>query len=102
VKGDVLGPNRNNNAAAVVSPIRGTVAHSPSSAGIASGLPQAKKRNVSGTGMDSSPGSIDDIDDHEGQEEKERQPVKRACNECRQQKVSVEPDYNSSPDLRDR
>lgn len=89
VKGEVLGPNRNNNASAVVSPIRGTVGHSPT-AGVSSGLPQAKKRNVSVAGIDSSPGSTDDIEDHDGQEDKRRQPVKRACNECRQQKVSAE------------
>ncbi|KAJ9294663.1 transcriptional regulator family: Fungal Specific TF [Paecilomyces variotii] len=34
-----------------------------------------------------SPGSTDDIEDHDGQEDKRRQPVKRACNECRQQKL---------------
>lgn len=39
------------------------------------------------TGLDSSPGSLAD-DDH-AENEKKRQPgVKRACNECRQQKVS--------------
>jgi hypothetical protein len=39
-------------------------------------------------GMDSSPGSIGgDVDEHG--DDKKRQPgVKRACNECRQQKVS--------------
>ena len=46
-----------------------------------------RKRNVTMAGIDSSPGSIDDMDDQEAREEKRRQPVKRACNECRQQKV---------------
>lgn len=43
-------------------------------------------------GMGDSPGSIDGDDDGavDGHHEKKRQPgVKRACNECRQQKVSV-------------
>lgn len=52
------------------------------------GLGQAKKRNVTMAGLDSSPGSVDDIEDSELRDEKKRQPVKRACNECRQQKVS--------------
>lgn len=45
-------------------------------------------------GLESSPGSINDDDhgdhhDHGGDHDKKRQPgVKRACNECRQQKVS--------------
>lgn len=42
--------------------------------------------------LDSSPGSPDADDDHDGLDGldgKKRQPgVKRACNECRQQKVS--------------
>ncbi|CAG8314972.1 unnamed protein product [Penicillium salamii] len=46
-----------------------------------------RKRNVTMAGIDSSPGSIEDMDDHEAREEKRRQPVKRACNECRQQKL---------------
>lgn len=51
----------------------------------ASGL-VSRKRNGAGAGLDSSPGSIDEID---GDEERKRQPVKRACNECRQQKVAI-------------
>lgn len=45
-----------------------------------------KRKRSSMAGIESSPGSIiDDEHDHE----KKRQPgVKRACNECRQQKVS--------------
>ncbi|KAJ5130343.1 uncharacterized protein N7515_006382 [Penicillium bovifimosum] len=46
-----------------------------------------RKRNTTIAGMDSSPGSIDDMEDNESREEKRRQPVKRACNECRQQKL---------------
>ncbi|KAJ6079454.1 hypothetical protein N7467_009207 [Penicillium canescens] len=46
-----------------------------------------RKRNVIMAGIDSSPGSMEDMDDHDAREEKRRQPVKRACNECRQQKL---------------
>ncbi|PWY91143.1 C6 transcription factor [Aspergillus heteromorphus CBS 117.55] len=48
------------------------------------GVGSARKRNPAMAGLDSSPGSIDEV---EGAEEKKRQPVKRACNECRQQKL---------------
>jgi hypothetical protein len=48
-----------------------------------------RKRNTTIAGIDSSPGSIEDMDDNESREEKRRQPVKRACNECRQQKVCL-------------
>lgn len=51
----------------------------------------ARKRNVAMAGLDSSPGSVEDMDDADAREEKKRQPVKRACNECRQQKVSPDP-----------
>ncbi|KAF7587626.1 hypothetical protein BBP40_006990 [Aspergillus hancockii] len=47
----------------------------------------ARKRNVAMAGLDSSPGSVDDVEDIDLREEKKRQPVKRACNECRQQKL---------------
>lgn len=50
---------------------------------------QSRKRNVTIAGMDSSPGSIEDMDDNDSRDDKRRQPVKRACNECRQQKVSA-------------
>lgn len=47
------------------------------------------KRNRSVAGLDSSPGSVDDGEGDEGAEDRRRAPgVKRACNECRQQKVS--------------
>ncbi|KAJ6131481.1 C6 transcription factor (Leu3) [Penicillium sp. IBT 18751x] len=48
---------------------------------------QGRKRNVTIAGMDSSPGSIDDMDENDSRDDKRRQPVKRACNECRQQKL---------------
>lgn len=45
------------------------------------------KRKRSGIDFESSPGSVGEVDDEEA--ERRRQPgVKRACNECRQQKVS--------------
>ncbi len=47
------------------------------------------KRNRSVAGLDSSPGSVEDGEGEEGAEDRRRAPgVKRACNECRQQKVS--------------
>jgi hypothetical protein len=83
--GGVLGGGQNasdsHNATPATSPIRSSVhAHALTPAAAA-----GRKRNFVGAGFDSSPGSIDDGDDAE---EKKRQPVKRACNECRQQKVS--------------
>lgn len=56
-------------------------------AAAAGGSLAGRKRTGAGAGLDSSPGSIDEIDDGDQQEEKKRQPVKRACNECRQQKL---------------
>lgn len=47
------------------------------------------KRKRSIAGFESSPGSLDVIENEEDEAERRRQPgVKRACNECRQQKVS--------------
>ncbi|KAL1851364.1 hypothetical protein VTK73DRAFT_9451 [Phialemonium thermophilum] len=60
------------------------------SLGVANGS-QKRKRSAGGhmSTMDSSPGSIADDHDVGDHSEKKRQPgVKRACNECRQQKVS--------------
>lgn len=57
----------------------------------------AAKRKRSSVGMvGSSPGSPDGDDDLAGDHnEKKRQPgVKRACNECRQQKVSLRPSHS--------
>lgn len=51
---------------------------------------QSHKRNASVAGFDSSPASLESPD-HNGDEhtrDGRRRPVKRACNECRQQKVS--------------
>ncbi|KAJ5574299.1 uncharacterized protein N7459_008726 [Penicillium hispanicum] len=50
---------------------------------------QGRKRNVAIAGIDSSPGSMEDAEDNDARDDKRRQPVKRACNECRQQKVSA-------------
>ena len=51
------------------------------------GAERGRKRTLETAGLYSSPGSGDGEAD--GNEERRRQPgVKRACNECRQQKVS--------------
>lgn len=68
------------NATPLTSPVR-------INAKIHSGGLVGRKRNGAGAGLDSSPGSIDEIDGGDDHEERKRQPVKRACNECRQQKV---------------
>lgn len=53
---------------------------------------QGRKRNASVAGFDSSPASASvespDINGDELGRDGRRRPVKRACNECRQQKVS--------------
>lgn len=57
-----------------------------------------KRKRSSMAGIGSSPGSDIDDHDHDAEQEKKRQPgVKRACNECRQQKVSQTPpkSYNA-------
>ena len=47
-----------------------------------------RKRKQSAAGLDSSPGSLDEGGEDEGGDGQRRTPVvKRACNECRQQKV---------------
>lgn len=47
-----------------------------------------RKRSAGFGGLESSPGSLIDHDEDHADNEKKRQPgVKRACNECRQQKV---------------
>lgn len=61
-----------------------------------------RKRSVGGVigAMDSSPGSIGDENDIGDHNDRKRQPgVKRACNECRQQKVShaVSPTNHNLP-----
>ncbi|KAI9821069.1 MAG: hypothetical protein M1827_003802 [Pycnora praestabilis] len=61
----------------------GSTISSPTSA-----RPGGRKRNRSIAGLDSSPGSQEDGDGEEGHDGRRRQPgVKRACNECRQQKL---------------
>jgi hypothetical protein len=53
---------------------------------------QSRKRNASTAELDSSPGSIESPEVYgtgdDQQNDGKRHPVKRACNECRQQKVS--------------
>ena len=75
------GPNRGNGVNS------GGVEHrSPVSSPVS--LKARRKRTQEAAGFDSSPGSGDG--EAEGTEERRRQPgVKRACNECRQQKVSA-------------
>lgn len=68
----------------------GGLGHTSLSPAVASdGAGQARKRNMAMAGLDSSPGSMDDVEEIENRDEKRRQPVKRACNECRQQKVRL-------------
>lgn len=55
---------------------------------------ESRKRNSFIAGLDNSPDSVDspEFDGTESgqqQEEERRHPIKRACNECRQQKVGV-------------
>ena len=83
---DIFGGLVHNNNAAVSS-VMGGVDHAAFSP---DGLGHARKRNVAMAGLESSPGSVEEFEDSEMREEKRRQPVKRACNECRQQKVSRE------------
>jgi hypothetical protein len=51
-----------------------------------------RKRNASLAGFDSSPGTVESPEaegsEDGNHEDRRKQPVKRACNECRQQKVS--------------
>lgn len=82
--GGAIGNNDSQHATPLTSPVRiHAKIHSA-----ASGL-VGRKRNGAGAGLDSSPGSVDDIDGGDDHEERKRQPVKRACNECRQQKVCI-------------
>lgn len=61
---------------------------SPASSRHGNGMP--KRKRSGGMGLESSPGSIneDDHGDHNDNDKKRQPGVKRACNECRQQKVS--------------
>lgn len=50
----------------------------------------SRKRDQSTAGLDASPGSVDSGDHADGDDHALRKrPVKRACNECRQQKVTA-------------
>jgi hypothetical protein len=86
VRGDVLASSssgtHNPTPATSNSPDRGAVT--------SGGVVVRKKRTAALSGLDSSPGSVEDVEDAEPHEERKRQPVKRACNECRQQKVRVQ------------
>ena len=60
--------------------------------GSALGSPTSQKRSQYAAGIDSSPGSIEEGEDGDGDgdEGRKRLPgVKRACNQCRQQKVTL-------------
>ncbi|EEA20883.1 hypothetical protein TMatcc_000881 [Talaromyces marneffei ATCC 18224] len=74
--------NESQNATPLTSPVRINAKIHSGASGLA-----GRKRNGAGAGLDSSPGSVDEIDDGDQHEERKRQPVKRACNECRQQKL---------------
>lgn len=87
---DVLEPSRGylNNEIRATNPVMGGVRYSSGAVAVGDdGLGHATKRSAAAAGLESSPCSVDDVDDGEAREEKRRQPVKRACNECRQQKV---------------
>ncbi|EEP76880.1 hypothetical protein UREG_01729 [Uncinocarpus reesii 1704] len=74
----------------VSNALRGSVVRSGGSpGGVTGGIHIGKRRNVSNAGQSCSPGSTNGGEDVDGQEEKKKPPVKRACNECRQQKVNL-------------
>lgn len=65
-------------------------ATSPATSGRPGTAGDSYKRKRSGAEFESSPGSGGEGEGDEEEEGKRRQPgVKRACNECRQQKVSL-------------
>lgn len=84
-QGQTFGLRAEGHNYAATSPIMAGVGHLAVGS---DGLGQARKRNVTMAGLESSPGSVEDVEETEQNEDKKRQPVKRACNECRQQKVS--------------
>lgn len=55
---------------------------------------KGRKRTHDATGLDSSPGS--GVGEGEGNDERRKPGVKRACNECRQQKVFNTPGQQQS------
>lgn len=60
----------------------------PSNGGLSSpALTHSHKRDASAAGLDASPGSGESIGYNDVDEQSRKRPVKRACNECRQQKV---------------
>lgn len=68
---------------------RGAPSHSPTSPNSSrqgNGIPKRKRSVGIPAHLESSPGS--DHDDDQGDDKKRQPGVKRACNECRQQKVS--------------
>jgi hypothetical protein len=71
-------------AAGAGSPLRPSAQHSPSDTR-GNGI----KRKRSGAGLESSPGTGGEDNDAEEAERRRQPGVKRACNECRQQKVCV-------------
>lgn len=73
------------NLAALTSPVH------RSDGGLSSPvISQSRKRDASVAGLDASPGSNESADQNDGDEQQSRKrPVKRACNECRQQKVRL-------------
>lgn len=85
--------NHNNNP--VPSPVRKpSVSNGRPVDLVGSGGSVRNRRNTSiGSGQAISPQSAVDGDDVEGSEEKRKHPVKRACNECRQQKVGLHVSY---------
>jgi hypothetical protein len=65
-------------------------ATSPATSGRPGTAGDSYKRKRSGAEFESSPGTGGEGEGEEEEESKRRQPgVKRACNECRQQKVSL-------------
>lgn len=72
---------------------RGYGLGSPISERQGTGGSTSRKRDASLAGLDSSPGTIespeaDASEDGHHHDDRRKQPLKRACNECRQQKVS--------------
>jgi hypothetical protein len=70
---------------------------SPATSGRPGTAGDSYKRKRSGAEFESSPGTGGEGEGEEEEESKRRQPgVKRACNECRQQKVSIKCNWGSS------
>src|SRR5204862_4150616 len=67
------GAGSTENNTPLTSPIRGNPA--PISAGATGGFGGVRRRNVSISGFDSSPGSPDDVEEVDAHEERRKQPV---------------------------